>query len=270
VSRGSATWIIERPEVERGRPGTVEVVADKRRAVVRVPGVAVFAVEEGARVLYEPAIGSHPGEIDAWLHATVTALLLAQQGRFALHATAVRIDGTDVAIAGGRGTGKTTTALALSRRGHGLLCDDVLPLEPGSGHTQHVPSLRPVRVAPDTASALGLEVSGRRARAGKLALPCALAAPSRLDAIVVMRPSDGASVERHGVSRAAALPLIFRQAYRRGLLAPWRAEIFRWAAGVASTVPVWILPRPADGWTPFEVARAIEAVVTSRLDARGA
>lgn len=271
VIRGEAMSAIAQPELIRGSPGGEQVWADRIHALIRIPEVATFSVQEGARVFYEPAPGSHAADITAYLHATVTALLLAQQGRFALHATSVRVDGADVAIAGARGVGKSTAALMLATRGHRLLCDDVLPLEPTGAQTRHVPTSRPLRIAPATAEALGIDISGApepSIRVGKVALPCERLAPARLDAIVILRRGSDESVRTIRIDRARALPVVFAHAYRSGLLAPWRPDIFRWAAAVAATVPVWRLERPAAGWTASEVASSIERVAESLSSAQ--
>jgi hypothetical protein len=48
-------------------------------------------------VTVDPAPGAHPGDVEAYLYATVTALLLVQQGRFAVHATLVDVGGRHAA-----------------------------------------------------------------------------------------------------------------------------------------------------------------------------
>jgi hypothetical protein len=266
VIRRAVAWEIEQPEVVRDFPGMQHVRANRRQALLRIPEVATCAVQDGARVFYEPAPDAHPGDIAALLHATVTALLLAQQGRFALHATSVRVEGMDLAIAGARGAGKSTAALALAARGHQVLCDDVLPLEPEAHQTRHVPTTRPVRIAPETARALGIdgaEAPEPGPRAAKLALPCERVEPARLDAIVVLRRRASANIRPRSIERPAALPLVFAHAYRRGLLTPWHAEIFVWATQVAATVPLFVLDRPESGWTADSVACAVEEVAAS-------
>ena len=53
--------------------------------------------------------------------------------------------------------------------------------------------------------------------------------------------------------------MVHRHAYRRELLDPvWSADMFEWAAAVADRVPVWLLVRPATGWTVEEVCAAVE------------
>lgn len=271
VTVGKADRRIESPELVAGQSGGPQVWANRREAVVRIPEVATFAVRDGAAVVCRPAPGSHPADIAAYLHATVTALLLAQRGRFALHATSVRIHGLDVAIAGAQGTGKSTSALALGARGHRVLCDDVLPLDPQARQTIHIPTFRPIRVATETAQALDIDVSKADEpgpRAAKLALPCKPAPPSRLDAIVILRRHDGPVAYRE-VERQAALPCVNAYAYGSELLLPWRSEIFRWAAGVAATVRVLLLYRPVSGWSVPEVASLIEDLAAIETHRRG-
>lgn len=61
-----------------------------------------------------------------------TGLLLVAltRGRRLLHAGAVMIGVGTVALLGQSGAGKSTTLAELVLRGHALVCDDVLPLEP--------------------------------------------------------------------------------------------------------------------------------------------
>ena len=95
-----------------------------------------------------------------WLHATVGAFVLAQQGRFALHANVVDVNGTVIAISGRRGAGKSTTSLALSQRGHRLITDDVATLDVNGQGVVHRPAGRPVNVHPATAEKLGVSIEG--------------------------------------------------------------------------------------------------------------
>jgi hypothetical protein len=254
-------WEIDEPEVQRGIADRHFVRGNRRRAVIQAGGVARFGVADGAQIIYEPAPDAHPGDIEAYLHASVTAMLLAQQGRFALHATLVRAAGADVALGGPQAVGKSTTALALTQRGHRILCDDVTPLESRDGQTFHLPTSRPVRVTPAAAAALGLDTSAAPEpgpRAEKLALPCSPAESAPLDAIVILKRHPGETTECELVPPRVAVRVLSRHVYRRPLLEPWRAEVFTWAAAIAATVPVYLLARPATGWSLEAVVQAIE------------
>ena len=124
------------------------------------------------------------------LHATVGAFVLAQQGRFALHANVVDVNDTVVAICGRRGAGKSTTSLALSQRGHRLVTDHVATLDVEGRAVLHRSAGRPVNVHPVTAHRLGMSLEGGVPAVGdpgKLALTNPAAPPVEVQAIVLIR-----------------------------------------------------------------------------------
>jgi hypothetical protein len=243
------------------------LVADRTRAVIRVPAVATFGVEDGHRVVIEPCGGVARDEIDAWMQGLITPLLLAQRGRFALHANLVELDGGAVAVAGARGAGKTTTSLVLERRGARTLGDDVARLSCDDGALVSCSATgRPLRIAPETAATLGLDVTGAK-RAGrgqkKILLPCPAVPPRALSAVVVLTRATAPGVRRRDLLGADAVRAILLNAYRVRLLRPiWRAELFNWAGAIAGRVPVHVVRRPAGRWSADDVAAAVESVAT--------
>jgi hypothetical protein len=257
--------------VDRRGPGGGGLVADAREALFRVPGLAAFHVADGACVTVEPEPGADDHAIDAYLHGTVAALVLAQRGEFALHASVVRMGERALAICGRRGVGKSTTVLALARRGHTVLSDDVAVLEVGDDGLVHRPTGRPLHVAADAAVALDLETEGAlpvERGDGKLAVPLAPAQPGRLDGIVVLRTGPVAAPSLVAREARGAIPLLVRHTFRSSMLgALHRAELFAWAAAVAQRVPVAALVRPDDGWTVDTVADAVEALASERAAA---
>jgi hypothetical protein len=64
----------------------------------------------------------------SYLLGPVLGLLLRLRGVTCLHASAVSIENCCVAFVGGEGTGKSTTAAAMARQGHGVISDDVVAL----------------------------------------------------------------------------------------------------------------------------------------------
>ncbi len=164
IQRGTSTVTVDEPVVdEPAFGGGGWLIADRQVARLAVDGVGVFAVEGGRRIGVDLERDADPLMVEAWLYGTFAALVLGQQGRFALHATTVEVDGTGVAVAGHSGAGKSTTALELCRRGHRLIADDVSPLDMGKNGsaTEAVvqPFGRPVHLWPETADALGVELS---------------------------------------------------------------------------------------------------------------
>ena len=177
------------------------------------------------------------------------------------------LGGAAVAIAGGRGAGKTTTSLLLARRGARLLGDDVLPLTNVDDSVLHRTTGRDLRVDRQTATAVGLDLAraGRGAATGKLSIVQPPAEPGPLDAVVVLAEAPVDSTESRRLSGADAVEAIHANALRLPLLRRlWAAELFAWAGAVATLVPVHAVRRPAGGWSGEQVAAAVEAVAADR------
>jgi hypothetical protein len=64
----------------------------------------------------------------SYLLGPVLGLLLRLRGITCLHASAVALEDYSVAFVGAEGAGKSTTAAAFAREGHGVLSDDVVAL----------------------------------------------------------------------------------------------------------------------------------------------
>ena len=131
-------------EREPDWPAETQLICDERDA----EGGVIFQIEaaEAGYRIHGPAYGPSvlsadgtrvvgaPGEegFAGWqrlLVAQVLPFAAVLQGLEVLHAGAVVCDGGAVALAGPSGSGKTSLALALQRRGAGLLADDVVAVE---------------------------------------------------------------------------------------------------------------------------------------------
>jgi hypothetical protein len=264
VEAGPPGFEITDPIVDAPLPSALgHVTADRSRAIVRIPGAATFSIEGGERIRVELEPNAPAGIVQMWQNGTVAALLLGQQGLFALHASVVDIHGVAVAVAGQRGAGKSTTALRLAQRGHELVTDDVSPLEIGVRPTVH-PFARPIHVFEQTAARLGLDMSGAQPplpSRPKHALPARDGSPVELAAMAVLRPQPMAAIESLPVLGTQAYRLVVENVYRYPLLVTlWEAELFAWTGAVAAAVPVHVLARPTDGWTVDSVAAAVERI----------
>jgi hypothetical protein len=92
------------------------------------------------------------------LLGVVLGTLLHQRGVFTLHGSAVSIDGEAVAFLGQKQSGKSTLAAALFAKGHPLVTDDVLAVDPGAAASIPVyPAYPSLKLSEDVASALGME-----------------------------------------------------------------------------------------------------------------
>lgn len=264
VEVASATAEVANPIVDGPLAGgAAHLVADRATAVLTVPEVGAFAVAGGRSIRFEPAAADVPaGLVSMWLHGSVAALLLAQRGRFALHASVVEVDGSGIALTGERGAGKSTTALRLVQRGHRLVTDDVSPMD-GDPVTVHGYS-RPIHVFPQAAEGLGLDVSGARPifeDHPKLSLPVPSGRPLPVAAIVRLGTGAEHEIVTDRLEGAQAHWLVSMNTYRTELLGRlWEPELFAWAGALAAKLPVYAVTRPADGWTVDGVADAVEQI----------
>jgi hypothetical protein len=164
-------------------PEGAQVVSDERG----LDGEVIFQIEaaDGAYRFHGPAYGCSvlsgeatavegaPGEegFGGWqrlLVAQVLPFAAALRGLEVLHAGAVVVGGIGVALSGPTGSGKTSLALALRRRGAELLADDVLAVErAGEGLLAHPGA--PI-AGIDRAEAERLAGRGEGERAGVLAV----------------------------------------------------------------------------------------------------
>ncbi len=89
-----------------------------------------------------------------YLLGPIMGFVLLLRGLVCLHASAVAIDGSAIAIVGPAGSGKSTTAAALSNRGFGILAEDVVTLD-DRGDQFHVrPAYPCIRLWPASVKAL--------------------------------------------------------------------------------------------------------------------
>jgi hypothetical protein len=127
---------------------------------------------------------------------------------------------------------------------------------------------RRLHLWPDSAERLGVAATTTlQGAGGKLVLDAPEARPVALAAVVVLVPGDGANVSVEELRGAAAVRSLRANAYRVGILKRWWEEpLFRWAAAVASSVPVFVVRRPPR-WSIGEVGEAIAALAAERCHA---
>lgn len=242
--------------------------ATQNEALLRIDHVGRFHVRHGREVTVDPADGVSAPTLEIWLHGTVAGLLLAQRRRFALHASTVRLGGRLVAVAGPRGTGKSTTVGLLAGRGHPMVTDDVTAID-ADGDTLTVrPSGRHLRLWPAAATRLGYDPSdGEPVAPGSdkrsFAIPESTGT-HRLGLVIALRTSPHVTKPvARPLNGAAAIPVLTADTYRPLLSRLHPALHLRWMAAIAAGVPVVQLDRPADGWSGEEVAAAIECVAAA-------
>ena len=257
----------ELPDAARPRKW-IHVGADE--ILVRFNGGAGLLVRGGKEAIVdwpEPAEGSD--DDPSWIvQGWAVTLAMLQRGDLSLHAATLRIGDEIVAVAGNRGAGKSTTSMALRKRGHQLLIDDVTLIEFHDEEAWTTPFSRNVHLLPDAAAAVGLDFDAMRLLAGGRAKVGFRAedppeTPHRIDRIVVLAPSVEAAevtiTEQRGADRLSALVAHTR---RDGIapLVLGQDRYFALLTRLAGAVPVHVVSRPAEQWTLEVLLDEIEAL----------
>ena len=228
---------------------TVFSVAQDGRLWLQVPGIATFAWDGAAeRLLARPEPGVPEDRIlDAY---RTMALPLTHQalGWEALHASAVVAGEHVVAICAQTGTGKSTTAYGLARRGMALWADDVVLLDAGPGQA-------PVRCRP-VPFGFHLRDESRRALAadpGLADVAYAQGGDRDLGAVLALERRDDPgppAVER--LPGPDALTALLPHGYRFGLRDDQRRRrTMRHYLALVAEVPV-LRVRFTPGWEGFD------------------
>jgi hypothetical protein len=242
-----------------------------RGYLLRCHGICDVSLDAGASTATchrDPA--QDPELLPVVITGMLVAMVLVLRGALVLHASAVEIAGSAIAVVGRSGMGKSTLATLLCGAGARLVTDDVLRVEPGPpahcwlGSTES--RLRPA------AATLADEFHVRDARAtadGRtaLTLPRSDVDPLPLVAVLVPWPDRSAtevSVEWQPPARA----MLTLSAFPR--LTGWtdprtNAQQFELLGGLVRTVPVGVARVP---WGPpfdADVGRTLLSACLSRL-----
>ena len=120
---------------------------------LHVPGLGAFSFPaDGGGISAMPEPNADPEIVEDTFRRMVLPLALQAQGREVLHASAVRTPTGVVALCAVSGTGKSTLACALSRRGHLLWADDAVCFEMNRDGVDALPLPFTLRLRPQSAA----------------------------------------------------------------------------------------------------------------------
>lgn len=218
--------------------------------LLELDNVGRFWVEGGCRVLVEPSGNADLSELKAFLLGSVLGALCHQRGLLPIHASAVRIDGAAILIAGISGAGKSTLAAALGARGHALAADDVAAIDPNSARL--LPAYPQRKLARDVLETLDMGHEGlvaHRPGQPKFRVP-ALAgfdpAPLPVAAVYILNVSMLArSGEPERFSAVKAMTMLDKMLYRRAIgrkIQPAQT-LFTTIARLTQVAPIYSLHR---------------------------
>jgi len=268
----AASWTIERMDARRGvlpiahALGEVEVEQGVTlRAFRREVGITLWFDDTGmfeipgcgSPIRWSPGPDPDPAKLVQDILGRVVPVALYLDGAFALHGSAVAIDGKGIAFVAPKGYGKSTLARALLDRDALLCADDVVLLRAGTPVLLH-PGVQSLRLAGESRGRFGDTDQPNLDRGVKRAVSPGSErlqrGPVPLVAVYVLAPASGVGTEavrRRAVGPAATMALL-RESKLGPLLGGSEAAVMLGsAARVAEGVPVWQLEY-ARSWTSLE------------------
>jgi hypothetical protein len=219
---------------------------------LHLPGVATFSfapsgVEAVARedVPIEKIRDAH--------RRLVLPLALQALGQEVLHASAVDFESGAVAFCAESGTGKSTVAYSLARRGHAPCADDAVAIGPGPAGPELIPLPFALRLRPASAAYFGDD-------AGPHEVEDQLAGRPLAAICVLQRRDEETGVRR--LARSEAFPALLAHAYSFGLNdESRRRRMMEHYLRLASEVPVYSVVLASGLSTLARTLDEIEAAV---------
>lgn len=248
-----------------------QVSGDRVRALAHFPGQWSLLVEHGRSATVDQ---TGPEPVPTWvIDGWAIPIAALQRGYLCLHATVVDIAGSAVAIAGVSGGGKSTTAAALTQRGHRLLVDDTTVVDLTPTGPLVLPFTRPVHLTGDATALLDIACDGldQDPWSGKFSWHYddqqPAPDPMPLRAIVLLDPTGPGTVETEALTGGNKLTQVAHHAGRpdtsNRLLG--RHTFFSSLATLCAAVPVWMVRRPPQLPTLDAVVDAIETLTSENL-----
>jgi hypothetical protein len=130
---------------------------DGERIGIDVPDVGRYSCSDGSLITVEPAPGASEDALRLFLLGSALGCLLTQRGLLVLHGNAFVVDGGCAVVLGHSGAGKSTLAAEMHRRGHLVLSDDVVPVDPAG---RAIPGWPRIKLWQDALDRLGVPSSG--------------------------------------------------------------------------------------------------------------
>lgn len=117
--------------------------------------IPLFKIKDGKEIILNPDIFSESKFSLPYIRSLILGVglgvLLMQQGHLVLHGSAINVNGNAIAFLGNSGSGKSTMATFLSKKGYPLITDDVLVTRMDENYQPFVVSSFPkVKIWDDT------------------------------------------------------------------------------------------------------------------------
>jgi hypothetical protein len=137
-----------------GSPHLIYVDFNEEKGVLFDRRYGLFILTEGREVLIQPSEKQDLDQIRLYILGTILTVLLYQRGILALHGSAMAIGDQVVGVIAPSGTGKSSTAAALYKRGHRLLSDDAIAIVFKDGGYWVYPGYPRLKISEEVAACL--------------------------------------------------------------------------------------------------------------------
>lgn len=230
--------------------------------------VGDLVVEGGHLISVVPAPDVPIDTLGLFVAGAGLGVLLHQRGLLVLHGSGVRIGDRTVGFVGGKGWGKSTTAMALGQRGHSVVSDEHLAIRVNDdGQHMVLPGSSPVKLWADALSSLGgapgesvpVRVGLNKYYASP---PAAAVESSSLHQLYLLDVGEQLAIERVPPSKAffGVVPHLYVCRFgTRFLQATGASESFNQLSRLIGKMPISRLVRPPDLSQLSEMARLIES-----------
>ncbi|NMO95699.1 aldolase [Paenibacillus lemnae] len=245
-------------------------VSTDQLVMFQVPELAIFASENGNRILISPDTYADEDKLRLYILGSCMGALLFQRKILPLHGSAIAINGKAFAFVGHSGHGKSTLASALMQLGYSLITDDVIAVSLDDADKPFVtPAYPQQKLWQESLDNFGMDSSQYRPlfeRETKFAVPVQAHFEQEtlpLAGIFELVKSDCSEVQLRTVDKLERLPLLFRHTYRKSLLAgngltSWHFDI---TARMSGNLPIYQLQRPLYERTVHQLADLVLSMI---------
>lgn len=228
---------------------------------------AIFYIQDGERIYVSPIIDSDLDRIRLFILGTCMGIILIQRKTYALHGSAIVINGKAYAIVGDSGAGKSTLAAEFLTRGYKLLSDDVIPIS-FSQHTQ-VPMVLPAypqqKLWLESLRELGMESRKYKPICGreeKFSIPLSSSFVQEslpLAGVFELTKSDVGIIEIQPIQKLERMQTLYYHTYRNFIIQRLGLMDWHFAATlkILKEISIFQLRRPKVGFTASKLASLI-------------
>jgi hypothetical protein len=214
-------------ELAGAAPAVQGLQSSGRRALLTVPGVARYLIDDGSAIAVEAEPDGSEDAVRLFLLGSAFGVTLHQRGVLPLHACCVEAGDAGYAFCGVSGAGKSTLAGMFAGKAYPVLSDDVCAVRFPGGEPMVWPAPPRIKLWGEAAAALRHDRAQLEPvinRMDKFHVPLAqppAVEPVRLRCLYLLSKAEApADVGITRLTGVKALQLILSQTYRREYLAP--------------------------------------------------